>query len=113
VFGKHIQELSFFYNSSSEQSESGLPDEYKVTRILPNLKRVTLADMRITCTQHMGRALLDSLDVSTLTHLSMLNCQRGKDFATGLGLRAREHEIDLEHIALDLGRLKEDEEGSV
>ncbi|EAT77631.2 hypothetical protein SNOG_15088 [Parastagonospora nodorum SN15] len=43
----------------------------------------------------------------------MLECQGGNTFATGLGLIACKTEIDLEHIALDLGWLAEDKEGSV
>lgn len=113
MFSEHIQELSFVYDSAGEESESALPDDFEVTRILPNLRRFTLADMKIKYAYCVGRALLDSLDISTLTHLSMLDCWGDKEFATGLGLRARDHGIDLEHIALDLGWLNEDKEGSV
>ncbi|KAH5237116.1 hypothetical protein HBI55_191470 [Parastagonospora nodorum] len=113
VFSENIHELSFIYGPEDERDGSVLPDEFEVTKTLPNLKKFTLAGMDIRYAYCVGRGLLDSLDISTLTHLSMLECQGGNTFATGLGLIACKTEIDLEHIALDLGWLAEDKEGSV
>ncbi|KAH4252882.1 hypothetical protein HBI04_193630 [Parastagonospora nodorum] len=113
VFSENIHELSFIYGPEDERDGSVLPDEFEVTKTLPNLKKVTLAGMDIRYAYRVGRGLIDSLDISTLTHLSMLECQGGNTFATGLGLIACKTEIDLEHIALDLGWLAEDKEGSV
>jgi hypothetical protein len=113
VFSEDIHELSLIYDSEDERDESVLPEEFEVNKTLPNLKKVTLAGMDIRYAYRVGRGLLDSLDISNLTHLSMLECQGGNTSATGLGVIACKIDIDLEHIALDLGWLAEDKEGSV
>jgi hypothetical protein len=89
VFGEQIQELSFIYDSDAGESEILLPEGFEATQMLPNLRRITLANLDITYKYQVGRALLDSLNISTLTHLSTLECQGDMKFAKGLGRIAR------------------------
>jgi hypothetical protein len=109
IRGDNIEHLSLVQHSEYQELE--LPGGLELTRILPRLKRLTVSGIAIT--YDVLKVLLNMLSLPSLTHLDMLNCWGDDKIAADLGLTARETEIDLEHIAINLNWLSGEKQKSL